>query len=89
MQRLRKIFYAVIIDNKTHGLGAETNFDFKYIPDFHSTTAPGEYEESGLKEPGIERRNLQTLLISTTVVGIVSWLGLRISMQMFGRLLGY
>jgi hypothetical protein len=63
----------VIVENKTHGLGAETNFDFKYIPDFQTSTRQEEIEGTGLAEPGIERRNLRTLIIASTIVCITSW----------------
>ncbi|KAI9792389.1 MAG: hypothetical protein M1816_002273 [Peltula sp. TS41687] len=71
---LRKIFYANIVGNKQHGLGRESVFEFKYIPEFHTTTEMGEAEESGVKQPGVERRNLKTLLIAIAVLLILGWL---------------
>ncbi|KAG9249019.1 hypothetical protein BJ878DRAFT_531504 [Calycina marina] len=52
--KLRKLLYAVIVENKEHGLGSEINFEFKYIPNYDLTaTEPGEYEgvirDSGVK----------------------------------------
>ena len=81
MQALRKIFYDVIVENKTHGLGAETNFDFKYIPDFHTSTKEEAVEETGLTEHGIERRNLRTLVIASTIVCIISWYGVKMTLK--------
>jgi hypothetical protein len=69
------------VENKTHGLGAETNFDFKYIPDFHTSTKREEVGETGLAEPGIERRNLRTLIIASTIVCIVSWYGVKMTLK--------
>ena len=80
---LRKIFYAVIVENERHGLGKETNFDFKYVPSFHLTTEMGEMEASGWKEPGIERRNLRTLVIASTAVGVFTWLGVKVVVGAF------
>ena len=78
---LRSIFYTVIVENKTHGLGAETNFDFKYIPDFHTTTEQEAVEEMGLAEPGIERRSLRALIIALTIVCIASWYGVYMTLK--------
>ncbi len=52
------------MENKTHGLGEETVFDFKYIPNFSTTTELGKYEASKLQETSIERRNLRALIIA-------------------------
>lgn len=88
MQALRKIFYAVIVENKTHGLGAETNFDFKYIPDFHTSTKQEGVEEIGLTKSGIERRNLRTLIIASTIVCIASWYGVKMMLKGLYALFG-
>lgn len=77
IKALRRIFYHVIVENKEHGLGQETVFDFKYIPNFSMTsTEKGEYQASGIKERGIERRNFKTLVIASTVVGVLSYFGM-------------
>lgn len=73
---LRRIFYQVIVNNTSHGLGEETNFDFKYIPNFDTKTHMGDYVV-GLKSSGVERRNLGSLVMFSAVVGAVSYLGLR------------
>jgi hypothetical protein len=66
----------MIVENKTHGLGEETNFDFKYIPNFDTNTYMGEYV-FGVKESGVERRNLGALAIAGAVLGIVFYLCLK------------
>ncbi|KAL3421880.1 tat pathway signal sequence [Phlyctema vagabunda] len=84
---LRKIFYAVLVENKTYGLGSETDFEFQYIPNFHTTTVMGELEDAGLGRPrGVERRNLRTLVLSSAVVAVASWAGVRMSYALLGRL---
>jgi len=65
------------VENKTHGLGEETDFDFKYIPNYSTTTELGEYEVSHRKETSIERRNLRTLVVFSAVVGLFSYVGMR------------
>jgi hypothetical protein len=53
-------------------MGEETNFDFKYIPNFDTTsTDMGDYV-AGLKSSGIERRNLRALVLFSAVMGLVS-----------------
>lgn len=84
---LRRLFYKVIIDKERGGLGEETNFDFKYIPDFHTTTDLGEYEKTGLKQQGIERRNLVTLCAVGAMLGIVSYVGIQMSLKVSSALL--
>ena len=60
------------------GLGEETTFDFKYIPDLQKTTVMEESDKTGLKHAGIERRNLQALIIGCGVFGFVSILGVKL-----------
>ncbi|MCJ1290998.1 hypothetical protein MMC34_002540 [Xylographa carneopallida] len=74
---LRKIFWAVIVDGK-YGLQHETTFDFKYIPDMHKTTHREEPDRSGLTQPGIERRNLQALLLGCGFLSVSAVVGYRI-----------
>lgn len=76
----------MIVENKTHGLGAETNFEFKYIPNFDTATRQGEYEVSGIKEPGIERRNLKALVFASVFVGVISYVGTRTTFGLLRRL---
>lgn len=75
IKRVRHIFWAVIVDKKMHGLGEETSFDFKYIPEFGTMTQLEEYAV-GEEKFGVERRNLRTLLLTGfgfTVAVVVSW----------------
>ncbi len=75
----------MIVENKTHGLGEETNFDFKYIPNFDRTTLMGEYV-SGLKESGVERRNLRALCLGSAAIGIVSYFCLKTTFRLVGNI---
>lgn len=72
----------MIVQNK-YGLGQESVFEFKYIPEFHTTTEMDEAEEVGVKQPGIERRNLKTLIIAIAIVLTLSWLGFITSLRSF------
>ena len=77
-QALRKIFWAVIIESKG-GLGAETTFDFKYVPDLSKMTQMEDPEESGLRHPGVERRNLQAFILGCGLLAVCGYLGLRVT----------
>jgi len=53
-------------------MGEETNFDFKYIPNFDTTSTDlGDYV-AGLQSSGIERRNLRALVLFSAATGLVS-----------------
>ena len=84
LQALRKIFYHVIVENKDHGLGEETNFDFKYVPNFSTTTELGTYENSGLGKGGVERRNFRTFITMSAVVGVASYFCMRTTWGLVG-----
>lgn len=87
VQALRKVFWAVIVDGK-NGLREETTFDFKYIPDLHKTTQMEEGERSGIRQSGIERRNLQTLVLGVVFVSIAAVVGFRVVSGLVGHLVG-
>ncbi|KAI9681409.1 MAG: hypothetical protein M1817_002692 [Caeruleum heppii] len=73
---LRKVFYAVIVEHK-HGLGRETTFDFKYIPEYSTQTERGESDKVGVRLAGIERRNFQSLVVASIVLGLTVWYGVK------------
>ncbi len=53
-------------------MGEETNFDFKYIPNFDTTSTDlGDYV-AGLQSSGIEQRNLRALVLLSAAMGLVS-----------------
>lgn len=60
-------------------LGQESVFEFKYVPDLRLTTERGEAGEVGVRQPGIERRGLTTLIVTAIVLIIVCWFNLRIA----------
>ncbi|KAH6722032.1 hypothetical protein BKA61DRAFT_166520 [Leptodontidium sp. MPI-SDFR-AT-0119] len=85
IKALRRILYHVIVENKVHGLGEETNFEFKHIPNLDTTTSMGDYV-SGAKESGVESRNLKVFVIGSAIMGVVSYIGLRTTWGIFGGL---
>ncbi|PBP20330.1 tat pathway signal sequence [Diplocarpon rosae] len=85
IKALRRIFYHVIVNNQVHGLGEESSFEFKYIPNLDTKTLMGEYVP-GRVESGVERRNLKALVMATAAMGLVSYLALRIAFGVLGEL---
>ena len=59
------------------GLGEETCFDFKYIPNLSKSTQMENATECGAGNSGVEQRNFQALIICCVVFGIVSYCCLR------------
>lgn len=82
---LRSVFWGLIVEGK-HGLGEETVFEFKYVPDYHVLTAKGADERAKVKEVGIERRNLNTLLVATGFLAAASYVGMKITSAILERI---
>jgi hypothetical protein len=78
----------VIVENKTYGLGKETTFDFKHIPNLDTTTSMGEYV-SGLQDSGVERRNLKALVMGSAFMGLISFLLVKTSLGAVRLLRGW
>ncbi|CAL3973540.1 hypothetical protein PZA11_005753 [Diplocarpon coronariae] len=85
IQALRRIFYHVVVENQVHGLGEESSFEFKYIPNLDTKTLMGEYVP-GRGESGIERRNLKVLVMASAAMGLMSCIGLRITLGVLAGL---
>ena len=73
----------VIVVGK-HGLREESSFDFKYVPDLHKTTHAEDREMTGLQQAGIERRNLQTLLLGCGALSVAAVMGVRVASGLAG-----
>ncbi|KAF2273268.1 uncharacterized protein EI97DRAFT_159756 [Westerdykella ornata] len=88
IDRLKRIFYAVIVEAK-HGLaGTETLFEFKYVPEYETVTELGAPTEIKLQGSSVERRNLRTLGIFLGVVGIGTWASLKLASSLSLAILG-
>ncbi|CAD6593736.1 MAG: hypothetical protein ASARMPREDX12_007493 [Alectoria sarmentosa] len=81
---LRRVFWQVIIKNES-GLGEETTFDFKYIPDLSKKTQIEDVLETGVKKAGIEQRNLQALGIGCILFALTACFGLKIVIAVVKR----
>ena len=78
IEALRRVFWKVIVESE-YGLGEETAFEFKYVPELGKRTGREDAagKQSGIGYKGVERRNLQALGIGCIVVGVGSYLGLK------------
>jgi hypothetical protein len=84
IRALRGIFWNMIVENKKYGLGEESVFDFKYVPDFHVMTVKEGGEVGALEGPGVERRNLKALIYAVVVMAGVGWVGVKVASKVFG-----
>ncbi|CAN8103588.1 unnamed protein product [Discula destructiva] len=82
-ERVRKILYKMTVENKEFGLGQETIFDFKHVPQIGLTTTPlGDVGGQAKRVVGrSERRSMVTLAVVTALLGSVAWLGLRSALR--------
>lgn len=89
-QALRRGFYQVFVNGSLHGLGGETVFEFKYIPQFDTTTKTEREAKEAytalerLQKRGVEWRNLQTLVIATVGMVAIGYLGVKTTVGLFG-----
>ncbi|ORX97340.1 hypothetical protein BCR34DRAFT_577993 [Clohesyomyces aquaticus] len=83
---LKRIFYAVIVESKYGLAGTETVFDFKYVPEFETVTDMGTPSELKLSASSVEMRNLKTLGIFVGVIGLGSWVGVKIASGIWNRI---
>ena len=77
---LRRVFWAIVVESKYGLKGEETNFDFKYVPEYSTITEMGKHEEEKVGGASVERRNLKTLLIATGFVGFGMWCSVKIGL---------
>ena len=70
-----------------HGLQEESTFDFKYIPELHKTTEMEDGTSNGIQLSGIERRNLQALVIGCGFMFAVGFASLKIARELAKRLM--
>jgi hypothetical protein len=77
--RLKRIFYAVIVEAKSGLGGIETTFDFKYVPEYETVTEMGGPKDIELRSNSVERRNLKALGICVGVLGLGAWVSLKIT----------
>lgn len=73
IEMLRKVFWTITVESKYGLKGEQTNFDFKYVPEYSTITEMGEGQKAQLKYKGVEGRNLKTLVIATVIAGVGMW----------------
>ncbi|KAH9908138.1 hypothetical protein F4778DRAFT_720443 [Xylariomycetidae sp. FL2044] len=79
---VRKVFYKILLQDKSRGaLGYTTKFNFKYVPDYEKmTTERGRSSpssSSGIRQPGVERTALVSLVVAAALLGVTVWYGVQ------------
>ena len=86
VERLKRIFWNVIV-NTQYGLsGIETTFDFKYIPQYDTVTEMGKPRDIKLKGGAVEMRNLRALGIFLGVVGGSVYVATRVTSRLLAMI---
>lgn len=78
INKLKKLFYMVIVEAKYGLAGTETVFDFKYVPEYETVTEMGAMSEMKLGKSSVEMRNLRTLGTFLVILGLGAWVSLRV-----------
>ena len=86
IERLKRIFYAVIVEAKFGLAGTETVFDFKYVPEYDTVTEMGAPREIKLRSSSVEMRNLKALGVFLGVVGLGAWASIRVASSVASRI---
>jgi len=71
IEKLRKVFWTVIVERKGIGLGEETMFEFKYLPQLGKKTVlekKGGWKMEGPKVLAAEKRGAWTLSVVVAVL---------------------
>lgn len=85
VRALRNVFWTIIVEGK-FGLGQETIFDFKYIPDYNVLTAKGGDDEAKARETSVERKYRNTLFITVGCITVAGYVGWRITSTILARI---
>ena len=84
--RAKDIFWNITVKAKWGLAGAETAFDFKYVPQYDTLTNLGDIGERKMKTSSIEMRNLRALGIFVGAVGLGAWVSVKVASHILGRL---
>ncbi|KAF1963041.1 hypothetical protein CC80DRAFT_103530 [Byssothecium circinans] len=84
--RLKRIFYAVIVEAKYGLAGVETSFDFKYVPEYETVTEMGAPRDIKLRSNSVEMRNLRALGIFAGVLGLGAWVSYKATTSILAKI---
>lgn len=85
IERLKKIFWELIVKGKWGLAGSETTFEFKYVPQYDTLTNLGDIGVSK-KQGSIEMRNLKALGIFVGVVTVGTVVAVKVASSILGRM---
>ena len=84
VEGLKKVFYAIVVESKYGLEGNETNFDFKYVPEFSTVTELNDSKEQRPNMRGVETRNLKWLLYGVGGLGLAGYMSYRVTTAVIG-----
>lgn len=79
IKMLKHVFWELIVNAKSGLKGKESTFDFKWVPEYSTITEMGECEEERGTVSYVERRNLKTIVVVVSVMGIGALVAFRIA----------
>lgn len=79
VEMLKVVFYNIVVKSKYGLKGQETTFDFKYVPEYSTITQMGECEEEKADYSAVESRNRNTFIIGIAMVGIGTWVAVKVA----------
>lgn len=88
IDRAKEIFWHVIVKAKWGLAGAETNFDFKYVPQYDTLTNLGDIGERKLKTSSIEMRNLKMFGAGVVAMGVVLFVSVKVASVVVSNIMG-
>ncbi|KAI8934846.1 hypothetical protein NX059_008525 [Plenodomus lindquistii] len=86
IERAKDIFWHVIVKAKWGLAGAETNFDFKYVPQYDTLTNLGDIGERKLPTSSIEMRNLRVFGAGVVALGVGVFVSVKVVSGILGKL---
>ncbi|KAH7359878.1 hypothetical protein BKA66DRAFT_471777 [Pyrenochaeta sp. MPI-SDFR-AT-0127] len=86
IERAKEIFWNVIVKANWGLGGIETTFDFKYVPQYDTLTNLGDIGARKLKTSSIEMRNLRAFGIFLGVLGLGTWVSVKVASNIIGRM---
>jgi hypothetical protein len=81
---LKHAFYRLIVHSSFGLQGQESNFEFKYMPEYHILTEMGEAQPTTGSGANLEERYLRTFLIATALVGGIAVVGTVSALRVLG-----
>jgi len=88
LEIVRRVMWQVVVESK-FGLDKElTSFEMKYVPEYATITEMGEKSEVVNKGYDVEGRNLRWLGYTLAALGLGAYIGVRVTVAVWGVVFG-